>query len=233
MSLIRVQKIIADAGFCSRRKAEQYIQRGKVTVNGKTITIGSKADPEKDVVKIGTIKMSFGGKRSYYALHKPKNVLCSLKKMDDRKIIKEFIPTKGMYNIGRLDYETEGLLFLTNDGDFANYITHPRYEVGKKYIVWLKKTLTPQMRKLLLDGIMIDRSRCAFDKVEYLSGPTHVEVTLHIGKNRIIRRMMQAVRNHVVRLVRIQIGTITLGNLKPGKLRKLTKKELQSLGYKK
>lgn len=224
----RVQKIIANAGFCSRRKAEELIEAGVVQVNGKTITIGDKADPEKDKVTVNG-ELIKAPKRRYIVFHKPRGYLTTLTDPRGRKTIFDLIKVKErLIPVGRLDLNTSGLLLLTNDGDFANQIMHPRYEVEKTYQVLLERELTrPEIAKLE-GGVTIEGHRTWPAKVQK-HGKNTYHVTIHEGRNRIIRKMMRKIKHHVVELKRIAIEDLTLKGLDEGQFRDLTKKEKRNL----
>ncbi len=235
--LQRVQKIIANAGLMSRRKAEEVIAAGKVKVNGSVIGLGDKADPLKDVITLDGRKVELG-KRLYIMFHKPVDCLTTLSDPKGRKTIFSYLPkNERLIPCGRLDYKTEGLLLLTNDGDWANKIMHPRYEVEKTYLVFLDKDFSKEDIVKLKKGIFLEdldfTTRPA--KVRYAGffSPSRskgkkdvIELTIHEGKNRIVRRMMKALGYGVKRLVRVKVGKLSLGELRPGKYRKLSKKEI-------
>ncbi len=224
----RVQKIIANAGICSRRKAEELIEDGKVKVNGKIITIGSKADPLNDKIFVDgkPVKLS---KNIYLAFNKPPDCLTTLDDPQGRKTIFDYIQLKErLIPVGRLDFKTEGLLFLTNDGDFANRVMHPRYEVDKTYLVFLDKKFEKEDIDKLKSGIDIDGTRTSPAKVRYANiSKDAIEVTIHEGRNRIVRRIMESLSYTVRKLIRIKIGHVNLGNLSLGQHRSLSYNEVR------
>lgn len=230
MALERVQKIIANAGIMSRRKAEEMIQQGKVKVNGQTITIGSKADVLRDRIVVEGKPLQLQ-KRLYYAFYKPGDCLTTLDDPRGRKTIFHYIKSKErLIPVGRLDFKTEGLLFLTNDGDFANRIMHPRYETKKTYYVFLDKPLAKQQAEKIERGVELEDGTTSPAKVRIKSpDSTEVEVTIHEGKNRIVIRMFNALGYNVLRLVRTHIGKLSLGDMQPGKMRELSYQEVQML----
>ncbi|MFC1723364.1 pseudouridine synthase [Nanoarchaeota archaeon] len=226
----RVQKIISNAGMMSRRKAEDMIADGKVTVNGKVIGLGDQADRDKDVILVDGKKVELG-KKLYIAFNKPGDCLTTLDDPRGRKTVFSYIPFKTrLIPCGRLDFKTEGLLLLTNDGDFANKIMHPRYEVKKTYVVWVDHDVSREHIDKLKEGVFLKefeiRTRPA--KVRYGHDKKTLEITIHEGKNRIVRRMLNALGYEVKRLMRIKIGMVDLGNLYKAKYRNLSRKEIDS-----
>jgi len=219
----RVQKIISNAGLCSRRKAEKHIANGDVTVNGKPITLGDKAT-KKDNIKVKGEELEFD-KRIYLALHKPKNVLSTLSTPSNKQTITDYIGiSERVYPCGRLDYDAEGLIILTNDGDFANTIMHPKYEKQKEYVVVTTKPITIPSTPhtvTLDDG---DVTVHTFKK----EGENTYALSIHEGRNHIVKRICKTFNADVERLIRTRIGSVTL-DIEPGKSRKLTKKEVKSL----
>jgi len=223
----RVQKIISNAGYCSRRKAETLIEEGYVQVNGKTITIGDKADPDTDKITVegNNIKIP---KRRYIIFHKPRGCLTTTTDPRRRKTIYNYIQLKErLIPIGRLDLNTAGLLLLTNDGDFANKIMHPRYEVEKTYQVELDRPLEGLDRAKLERGVTIEGHRTWPAKVQ--KRDNFYLVTIHEGRNRIIRKMMNKIKYKVVNLKRVAIEGLSLKGLKEGEWRDLTRKEKKML----
>jgi 23S rRNA pseudouridine2605 synthase len=226
----RVQKIIANAGICARRRAEDLIKSGKVTVNGKKITIGDKADVSKDDIVVDGKKLK-RIRRVYLAFHKPKGCLTSLKDPSGKRTIFDIIKVKErVIPVGRLDFNTEGLLILTNDGNFANKIMHPRYEVRKIYHVSLDKPFDEDLAKKFKHGIRLEDGVTRPSIVKALSNDKRtVSITIHEGKNRIVRRMFNSLGYNVRRLVRVKVGPIGLNDLPAGKTRPLTTDEIMSL----
>lgn len=227
----RVQKIIANAGYCSRRAAEDLIEQGAVKVNGKKITLGDKADFDKDTITVQG-KVLKQPPKLYLALYKPDGYETTLYSPQKRRTIKDLLKIKErVIPIGRLDMDSEGLLLLTNDGDFANKVMHPRYEKEKEYEVTVMGRVRPELIRKLEYGVRIKTGRTHPAKIVVKkSGKyTKLNITIHEGKNRQIRRMMQAVGTEVVSLKRVRIGPINLGGLKPGQYRKLGKAEIEKL----
>ena len=224
----RVQKIIANAGFCSRRKAEELIERGLVKVNGKVITIGSKADSSKDDIIVDGRRLK-GGEKVYFAFNKPGDCLTTLDDPAGRKTIFHYIKLKDrVIPVGRLDFKTEGLLFLTNDGDFANRVMHPRYEVEKTYMAYLDKPFELKDVEKVKNGVELEGTMTRPAKIRFASKDKDVvEITLHEGMNRIVRRIMEALGYNVKRLIRVKIGSVDIGDLLPGRTRKLSYQEIR------
>ena len=223
----RVQKIISNAGYCSRRKAETLIEEGLVQVNGTTITIGDQADPEKDKITVEghAIKMP---KRRYIVFHKPRGCLTTTTDPRGRKTVYDYINVdERLIPIGRLDYNTVGLLLLTNDGDFANKIMHPRYEVEKTYQVELDRPLEGLDKAKLERGVTIEGHRTWPAKVQKKDNLYHI--TIHEGRNRIIRKMMNRIKYKVINLKRIAVEGLSLKGLNEGEWRDLTRKEKKML----
>jgi 23S rRNA pseudouridine2605 synthase len=223
----RVQKIIANAGFCSRRKAEELIEQGKVKVNGKKITLGDKADAFKDTITVDGKRIKLE-RHEYYLFHKPVRCLTTLSDPSRKKTIKEYIKGHNRLKpVGRLDYMTEGALILTSDGTFANRVAHPRYEIKKTYRVYTDKPVTEGQIKKLNTGLIVEGRKVQAHAKALTAHNNILDITIHEGRNRIIRKMMEILGVGIKQLVRIQIGPIKLANLPPGKMRKLTKEEIQ------
>jgi 23S rRNA pseudouridine2605 synthase len=222
----RVQKLISSYGYCSRRKAEDLIQAGRVKVNGKTIKIGEQAT-EQDKITIDGKEIK-GSEKIYIAFNKPIGCVTALEDKH-QKTIMEYIdlPTR-VIPIGRLDYNTSGLLILTNDGDYANLVMHPRYEVKKTYLAGTKEPLSDFDKKKIENGIVLEDGKTSPAKVKL--GPKNTaEITIHEGKNRIIRRMLEALGHRVFFLERIKIGSLWLGDLEPGAYRHLSKADREKV----
>jgi 23S rRNA pseudouridine2605 synthase len=227
--LQRVQKIISNAGRMSRRKAEEYIDQGRVRVNGKSITLGDKATPS-DKITVDGEPLKIGRKR-YLMFHKPPNCLTTLDDPQDRPTILKYVKEKErLIPVGRLDFKTEGLLLLTNDGDFANHVMHPRYEVKKTYIVYLHKPLDREHKKKMEFGIELEEGRTKPMRLKYLSeGKDVVQITIHEGKRRIVRRVFFKLGYKTQRLIRTKVGRLDLGDLQKGRYRDLTVAERERI----
>lgn len=229
---IRLQKIISEAGIASRRKAEGLILDGRVSVNNKTVSeLGTKADPNKDIIKVNGKKIDTHKAKIYIALNKPFGVISSRKDEKDRETVVDLIDTdEYIYPIGRLDYDSSGLILLTNDGEITNNLIHPKYEVEKVYVVYIQGFIPDSALEKFEKGIRLEDGYTAPAKVEIIREEnklTILEVTIHEGKNRQIRRMFDALGYEVTKLKRIRIGNIKLENLKAGEYRSLTNEEIK------
>ena len=232
--MVRLQKFLADAGIASRRAGEKVILEGRVTVNGATVqALGTKVDPAHDRVTVDG-KAVHVKRKLYLALHKPKGLVCSRKDEHQRPTIFELLPKEWahLHSVGRLDYNTEGLIFVTNDGDFSLRLTHPRYGVRKKYVAAIEGRVEPELLRLFVSGVYHDGEKLKAEKARLISGgkaQSIVELELTEGKYREVRRLFESQGRTVKRLQRVQIGSIKLGELKPGKWRTLTESEIKSL----
>lgn len=231
---VRLQKFLADAGVASRRAGEQIILEGRVEVNGQVVRLlGSKVDPLHDKVTVDGQPVRIR-RKLYIALNKPHGCVCSRKDEFDRPTIYQLLPKEwnNLYSVGRLDYDTEGLIFLTNDGQFALRLTHPRYEVSKKYVATVEGRVEPEMLEKFVHGVFHQGEKLKAKKAHLVSATKSVsvaELELTEGKNREVRRLFESQGASVKRLQRVQIGKIKLGELKPGKWRTLTEPEINSL----
>jgi 23S rRNA pseudouridine2605 synthase len=232
--LVRLQKFLAEAGVASRRAGEQIILAGRVAVNGETIRqLGTRIDPRHDLVTLDHQPVR-ARRKLYVALHKPRGCVCSRQDEFQRPTVYALLPKEwtGLYSVGRLDYDTEGLLFLTNDGEFALRLTHPRYEVRKLYRVTVGGRVAVERLAPFTRGVFHRGDKLQAEKVRLISASqSHsvVELELAEGKNREVRRLFESQGMTVERLQRMQIGKIRLGELKPGKWRTLTEPEIRSL----
>lgn len=212
---MRLQKFIAQAGVCSRRRAEEFIVNGKVKVNGETITkLGTKVDPEKDLVKVHGRIAKLVKKKIYIMFHKPKGYESTSAKIKKSILTLVKVPER-IFPVGRLDKDSSGLLILTNDGEYANKMMHPRYEHDKEYIVDVARPLRQVDLKRLRNGIVILDKKTSPAKVKVLSAQ-QISMVIHEGMNRQIRRMLEVVGNRVVDLKRIRVGTLKLEGLDVG-----------------
>ncbi len=231
----RLQKIISAAGIMSRRASEEMILTGRVAVNGTIVTeLGSKADPEKDVISLDGQPVKPAEMLYYVLLHKPAGYVTSLKDPQGRQLVTELVKDVGerLFPVGRLDYNSEGLLLLTNDGAWANRLMHPRHQVDKEYHVRVRGKIDPQQIRRLSEGVELDDGPTAGATVRMLKSDQSndwLSVTIREGRNRQVRRMCSAVGLYVVRLRRIRYGNLTLGGLQPGEYRLLTKAEADAL----
>lgn len=228
----RLQKILAARGLCSRRKAEELITAGRIKVNGAVAALGQSADPDTDRIELDGSLIPSGSDYVYIMLHKPRGFVTTLSDEKGRPNVTQLVDCgKRVYPIGRLDMDSEGLLLLTNDGEFANHLMHPKAEVDKTYEVWVTH-FTPGGEKHLEKPITIDGYTIKPPKVELLSvqdDKARFYITIHEGRNRQIRRMCQAAGMHVTRLRRIAEGSVRLGDLKKGSWRYLTLDEIDHL----
>ncbi|GAB6929926.1 23S rRNA pseudouridine(2605) synthase RluB [Paenibacillus sp. JCM 10914] len=236
MNMERLQKIMAQAGIASRRKCEELILQGKVQVNGETVTeLGTKADPAQDLITVSG-KPIKNEKKVYVMLNKPKGVITSASDPEGRKIVSDYLKgvNERVYPIGRLDYDTEGLLLLTNDGEFANLLSHPKYHVPKTYLATVKGVPHGTELDKLRQGIMLEDGMTAPAEVEYKdvdpdAKQSVISITIHEGRNRQVRRMFESINHPVTRLKRISYGDLLLQNLKRGLYRHLTADEINQL----
>ena len=231
---VRLQKFLADAGVASRRASEELITAGRVEVNGQLVRqLGSKVDPDRDHVRVDGQPVRVK-RKLYVALNKPRGCVCSRKDELKRPTIYELLPKEwtNVYSVGRLDYNTEGLIFLTNDGDFALRLTHPRYEVRKKYLATIEGPVEFVTLEKFMNGIFHDGEKLKAERARIVStnrSRSVVELDLKEGKNREVRRLFESQGITVKNLQRVQIGKIKLGELKSGKWRTLTEPEIKSL----
>lgn len=231
---VRLQKYMADCGIASRRKSEELIAAGKVKVNGETAHIGDKVDPKRDQVTVEGRKVRQEKELLYIMLHKPRGFISTMSDEMDRKCVAELVSDVGVrvYPVGRLDRDSEGLLLFTNDGAFANNMTHPSRHVSKVYRVTIRPDITEDQVAQMMAGMMIDGRKTLPAEVRVLQkfdDRTVLEVTLVEGRNRQIRKMCEALGLEVARLKRTAVGPVKLGMLKQGKWRELTPQEVAAL----
>ena len=230
----RIQKIIASRGVTSRRKAEEMIAAGRVTCNGRVCLLGESADPDIDIILLDGKPLPSGGEYTYIMLHKPRGFVTTLSDEKGRKNVAELVRDcpQRVYPVGRLDMDSEGLLLLTNDGDFANRLMHPKHNVDKTYLVtvegYSESGLEQLSQPIILDGYTIAKPSVNLVSADE-KGRARIEVVIHEGRNRQVRRMCAAAGMNVIRLVRISEGELQLGDLPLGKWRKLTDREVQML----
>jgi 23S rRNA pseudouridine2605 synthase len=229
----RLQKVLAAAGVASRRVIEQYIVAGRVAVNGETVTeLGRRVHPT-DQVEVDGSAVQLDTSRRYVMLNKPTGVVSSMNDENDRPDLRQYLEGERLFNVGRLDADTSGLLLLTNDGALAHVLAHPSFGVEKTYIATVRGTVLPQTLRELRRGVELDDGVIAADTARLVGEPsrgrTLVELTLHSGRNRIVRRMMAAVGHPVLELVRRRFGPLHLGTLPMGRTRSLSKVELGEL----
>lgn len=232
----RLQKVLAQAGVASRRKCEEYIEAGRVQVNDQTVTtLGFKVDPSVDVIKVDG-RIVGREPKVYFAFNKPKGVITSVEDKEGRTVVTDYLKgvKERVYPVGRLDYDSEGLLLLTNDGELAHLLTHPRHHVPKTYHVTVKGVPHGSLLDKLREGIELEDGKTAPADVEYVDidpdkNTTVLSITIYEGRNRQVRRMFEAIRYPVVRLKRVRFGPLALGGLPRGKYRRLTAEEVNEL----
>jgi 23S rRNA pseudouridine2605 synthase len=235
MALLRLQKVLSGAGVASRRRGEALILAGRVSINGKVIReLGVKADPDYDQIMVDGRSIPRPSPKVYYLLYKPRGIITSLRDPEGRPTIKDLIPNikVRVYPVGRLDYDAEGLMLLTNDGELALKLTHPRYGVSRSYLVKVRGLVTMEEMGRLERGVML---------VDGMSPPMEVKlvkrlklnswlrVTLREGRNRVIKRTFKAINRPVLRLKRIRFASLTLEGLEPGDCRPLSPEEVKNL----
>ncbi len=230
----RLQKVIAQSGITSRRKAEDLITTGHVKVNGQVVTeLGTKVS-WNDIIEVNG-QVLVPEEKEYYLLNKPREVITSTKDEKNRKTVIDYIDTDvRIYPIGRLDYDTTGALLLTNDGDFANIMMHPANKIEKVYLAKLDGVLKKEGVDALkaginLDGVIVKASRVKVKKVDYEKNTSMVEITIYEGKNHQVKRMFEAIGFRVEKLTRKRIGIFQLEGLQSGEYRKLTRKEIETI----
>lgn len=230
----RLQKVIAAAGAASRRQAEEWIAAGRVTVNGRPAILGERADPAADRIEVDGRPLARAERKVYVLLHKPAGYVTTSRDPQGRPVVNDLlrdIPAR-LFSVGRLDYNTEGLLLLTNDGELAQRLAHPRHEVEKTYLVRVRGSLPDDARRDLEQGVKLEEGVTAparVEKVRMTATHTWFELTIHEGRNRQVRRMCEAVGFPVSRLKRIRFAFLDLGRLAPGEYRHLSQEEVKSL----
>ncbi len=225
---MRLNKFIADAGICSRRKADEMIKEGRVTVNKHEAIIGMEITPE-DVVRVDGERIRVNVVHEYYMLNKPKRVLCSNEDKFGRKLAIDYIKSKKrLFTYGRLDYMTEGLIIISNDGEVYNHVMHPRKKLYKSYIAKLDREIEEKDMDALKYGVVIDGKRTAPAKVKRID-KKEIRIAIFEGRNRQIRKMVEILGYNVISLKRVKIGELSLGHLQVGDYRKLTEEEVKYL----
>ena len=241
MAPIRLQKILSTAGISSRRASEAFIQEGRVTVNGTTVTeLGSKADPDVDDIRVDGRRVKIAAARRYILMYKPKGYITSRSDPEQRPTVIDLLAKGGVrdyvYPVGRLDYESEGLLILTSDGELAEQLMHPSHRVAREYHVRVRGVPDREALERLAAGVVLDGRKTAPAEVEVLkwsegqSGEDALlSIVIHEGRNRQIRRMCEAVGHRVVKLRRVRIGPIHDEHIRPGEFRDLSDREVAAL----
>ena len=232
---VRLQKVLAEAGIGSRRHCEELIGAGRVEVDGQTVRrFGARVDPEHQVIRVDGKRIPARSGLVYLAFNKPPKVLTAMSDPRGRKTVSDFLGdrTERLFHIGRLDYDTEGLMLLTNDGELAHRLAHPSFEVAKTYLAEVTGPVPKDLGRRLQTGIELGDGVAAADRfrvVDRSGNRALVEITLHEGRKHIVRRMLAATGHPVTRLVRTDVGPIRLGNLKPGASRDLSTREIGEL----
>ncbi|MGH3655805.1 MAG: pseudouridine synthase [Micromonosporaceae bacterium] len=230
----RLQKVLAGAGLGSRRACEELISNGRVTVEGRVATLGMKVDPATATIHVDGTRVVTDERQVYLAVNKPVGVLSAMSDDRGRRTVAELVTDlpQRVFHVGRLDADSEGLLLLTNDGELAHRLTHPSYGVSKTYLCEVAGPVARSAERRLLAGVDLEDGHAAADAfrvVDSLPPKALVEIVMHEGRNRIVRRMLDAVGHPVQRLIRTQIGPIRLGDLRPGGTRRLGVPEVGSL----
>ncbi len=234
MAVERLQKVLAAAGVGSRRACEELIAAGRVTVDGRVARLGDRADPETAVIRVDGERVATDPRRVYLAFNKPRGVVSTMDDERGRAALADYLTgvEQRVFHVGRLDADSEGLLLLTNDGELAHRLTHPSYGVAKTYLCQVPGPVPRAVGRMLRAGVMLEDGLAKVDSyrvVDAVDRTALVEVVLHEGRKHIVRRMFDAVGHPVQRLVRTAVGPITLGGLKPGKVRRLTRTEVSAL----
>jgi 23S rRNA pseudouridine2605 synthase len=231
---VRLQKALSTAGVASRRASEEMIAGGRVTVDGVVAELGASIDPDTAVVRVDGRRLNLRPDLVYLVLNKPPGVLTAMSDDRGRPTVGDYVADRSqrLFHVGRLDADTEGLLILTNDGEFANRLTHPSYEVLKTYVAEVPGPVPARALRALRSGVQLEDGLARADAVRALDaagGRALIEISLHSGRNRIVRRMLENVGHPVIRLVRIAIGPVRLGDQRSGTVRELTQRELGEL----
>lgn len=236
MAQTRLNKIIADAGIASRRAADQLILEGRVSVDGEVITeLGNKFDPEICDIKVDGESLSISKSKTYLAFHKPAGVISTMSDPEGRSNLGDFFKNRKdrLYHVGRLDKDSEGLILLTNDGELAHRATHPSYGLEKRYLVEIEGEFNKQLSDQLLQGVRLEDGLARAVKVIHARAVSRnhhwVEITIHEGRYHIIRRLIESLGLKVLRLIRLDFGPISLGDMKPGRHRVLNSQEMTNL----
>lgn len=226
---VRLQKVLAAAEVGSRRICEELIADGRVSVNGEIAELGRRVDPDHDRIVVDGVRVGVASDLVYYLLHKPAQVVSTASDPQGRRTVVELVPdTPRVYPVGRLDYETEGLLLLTNDGDLTHRITHPSFGVEKEYLAHVEGSPSRGALRALREGVELDDGLTAPAQASLLA-PNLIRLVIHEGRNRQVRRMCEAVGHPVKRLVRTSIGPISDRSLQAGEWRELQRSEIQAL----
>lgn len=233
---MRINKYLAESGICSRRAADKLIEEGAVKINGKIALPGAEADPGKDRVTVNGKIINPVNHYEYYIMNKPKGCVCTAKDDKGRKTVMDFLPQAcaRVFPVGRLDYDTEGLLIFTNDGELTYKLTHPKNEIPKTYVVKTEKPVSEKDLSALRNGIIIDgikTKKCNVTLLKTYKTGSKLQITITEGRNRQIRKMIEATGNSVDFLKRIKVGDLTVSGLNRGEVRKLRPEEINYLLY--
>ena len=232
--LPKVQKILSETGVASRRKAEELIREGRVTVNGRTAQIGDRADPSRDHIKVDDRRISLPPSKIYILVHKPKSVVTTLDDPEGRKTVLDLLPTgsRRLFPVGRLDYDAEGLLLLTDDGDLAHRLSHPSFHIPRTYRVKVQGKPSPAEILRLSRGVHLEDGRtapCSIDPLKETEENSWLEMILYEGRNRQVKRMWEKIGYPVLKLKRVGFAGLSLGRLQPGQYRTLRPAEVHRL----
>ncbi|MGH3330424.1 MAG: pseudouridine synthase [Nocardioidaceae bacterium] len=233
--LVRLQKLLAQSGVASRRKCEELMLEGHVEVDGEVVTrLGTKVDPSTAVIRVDGKRLPPASAHVYVVLNKPRGVVSTMSDPEGRRTLSDFVADRPerLFHVGRLDTDTDGLILLTNHGDFAHRMAHPSYEMDKTYVAEVSGVVSKATARRLLDGVTLEDGPVTVNAFRVVS--THkersiVELVIHEGRNRIVRRMLDEVGHPVKRLTRTAIGPVTMSGLKTGEMRELTREELGTL----
>jgi len=229
----RLQKILSRAGIASRRAAERLMLEARVTVNGEPVSeLGTRADPQRDDIRVDGVRVRASEARVYLLLYKPRGVVSTRRDPQGRATVMDLVPAvAGLFPVGRLDVNTEGLLLLTNDGAFAQQVAHPRYEVPRVYHAKVRGVPDAEALARLRRGVSVKGERLTADKVRVLEADNNawLEITLHEGRQHEVKRLLEAVGHPVSKLRRVAIGPLSARGLKPGRFRELTPQEVKRL----
>jgi 23S rRNA pseudouridine2605 synthase len=232
---VRLHKLLAQSGVASRRRGEELMLAGRVTVDGEVVTrLGATVDPERAVIRVDGVRLPPRSDHVYVAANKPVGLVSTMRDPQGRPTLAELVADRPerLFHVGRLDTDTDGLILLTNHGELAHRLAHPSYAIDKTYVAQVAGVVRPATVRRLRSGVDLDDGSAAADEIlvrDSHGGRTLVELTIHEGRNRIVRRMLDAVGHPVQRLTRIAIGGVRLGSLRPGETRDLTRDELGSL----